>query len=475
MRAWPEDRPCVPTVAETREHSATSQANFIKTIGAVLPNARIDFQTVDAGTPTKPLTGGAVSLGSSAVPALQILMPQSPHVEPEVEPCGTRTPATGTPEWTPRGACEEQASQVLSSLSGSERSHIYSDLSPLTRQVSSPGCTQQGQQVWGGCAQPLVEPVVQTREPIACPGIQPQMWSDASGAPHSSAHQLVHPEAWVDPTSAAPDRAAVQGASQIAWASPTSYADANATSWYRVAYLGGIELRMQPSVLGPRSGVLLSQNEVFAVSAEIVGADGRIYLRLADGRGWAFDDSALMPHDPSVVRGHFARMQSELPVQTGPSIPLEAASPQTSWQAAPESISWSISSTAATSQYAYHTAGSSVPPEEVPVQTSGGMTTTYMYSGAPVQSLDQVQSAHTHIAIFPSHQVAGPTCVGSFVSHAPTQAFQGEAVFSWDQTVSSCQGTWQSEVTKDCPPLWTPLVGSAVEPSYGPTQWTQHM
>lgn len=28
-------------------------------------------------------------------------------------------------------------------------------------------------------------------------------------------------------------------------------------------------------------------------------------LRLADGRGWAFDDSALFPHDPSVVRGYW--------------------------------------------------------------------------------------------------------------------------------------------------------------------------
>ena len=28
---------------------------------------------------------------------------------------------------------------------------------------------------------------------------------------------------------------------------------------------------------------------------ELMGADGRIYLRLADGRGWAFDDSTLFP------------------------------------------------------------------------------------------------------------------------------------------------------------------------------------
>lgn len=45
----------------------------------------------------------------------------------------------------------------------------------------------------------------------------------------------------------------------------------------------------------------LCQNATLAVAEEILGADGRVYLRLADGRGWAFDDSALFPHDPSVV------------------------------------------------------------------------------------------------------------------------------------------------------------------------------
>jgi len=73
-------------------------------------------------------------------------------------------------------------------------------------------------------------------------------------------------------------------------------------SWYHVAYLGGLELRAQPSFVALRTGVTLHQNEMFHVSQDMVGADGRIYLLLSDGRGWAFDDSALIPHDPSVLR-----------------------------------------------------------------------------------------------------------------------------------------------------------------------------
>merc|ERR1719174_3255211 len=90
----------------------------------------------------------------------------------------------------------------------------------------------------------------------------------------------------------------------------TMIAPANAFSgeagrypWYRVAFVGGVDLRRGPSVEAPRSGETLCQNATFAAAEELLGADGRVYLRLADGRGWAFDDSALFPHDPSVVRG----------------------------------------------------------------------------------------------------------------------------------------------------------------------------
>merc|ERR1712217_584232 len=73
--------------------------------------------------------------------------------------------------------------------------------------------------------------------------------------------------------------------------------------WYRVAFVGGVDLRHGPSVEAPRTGETLCQNATLAAAEELLGADGRVYLRLADGRGWAFDDSALFPHDPSVVRG----------------------------------------------------------------------------------------------------------------------------------------------------------------------------
>merc|ERR1719181_794649 len=76
-------------------------------------------------------------------------------------------------------------------------------------------------------------------------------------------------------------------------------------AWYRVAFAGGVALRSGPSVDSTRTGGMLYQNETFAVSETLNGLDSRVYLLLADGRGWAFDDSALMPHDPSVIRGRW--------------------------------------------------------------------------------------------------------------------------------------------------------------------------
>jgi len=90
--------------------------------------------------------------------------------------------------------------------------------------------------------------------------------------------------------------------------------------WYRVSFLGGIALRSAPSVDAARTGHMLFQNETFAVRERLQGVDGRVYLLLADYRGWAFDDSALMPHDPSVVRGRWS------PMDVGNTYPSQAPS-----------------------------------------------------------------------------------------------------------------------------------------------------
>jgi len=70
--------------------------------------------------------------------------------------------------------------------------------------------------------------------------------------------------------------------------------------------LGGVLVRAGPSVAAPPTGVRLAQNDIIAISDEIPSSDGRVYLRLADGTGWAFDDSFIMPHDPSCVRVHWS-------------------------------------------------------------------------------------------------------------------------------------------------------------------------
>jgi len=73
-------------------------------------------------------------------------------------------------------------------------------------------------------------------------------------------------------------------------------------SWYCVAFISGIDIRVDPNVDGRRTGVILPRGSVFAVSESLMSYDGRVYLRLADGRGWVFDDTALIPEDPSVVK-----------------------------------------------------------------------------------------------------------------------------------------------------------------------------
>eukprot|EP00405_Crypthecodinium_cohnii_P020741 CAMPEP_0206480342 /NCGR_PEP_ID=MMETSP0324_2-20121206/37239_1 /ASSEMBLY_ACC=CAM_ASM_000836 /TAXON_ID=2866 /ORGANISM="Crypthecodinium cohnii, Strain Seligo" /LENGTH=161 /DNA_ID=CAMNT_0053957115 /DNA_START=91 /DNA_END=576 /DNA_ORIENTATION=+ len=98
--------------------------------------------------------------------------------------------------------------------------------------------------------------------------------------------------------------------------------EAGRYAWYRVAFAGGVDLRHGPSVEAPRTGEMLCQNATFAAAEELLGADGRIYLRLADGRGWAFDDSALFAHDPSVMRGYWQ------PIGPAPAQGQPAVAPQ---------------------------------------------------------------------------------------------------------------------------------------------------
>jgi len=78
-----------------------------------------------------------------------------------------------------------------------------------------------------------------------------------------------------------------------------------AAAMYRVSHSAGVESLKGPSFDAPKTGVTLYCDEIFAVSETIPASDGRIYLLLADGRGWVFDDSALNPHCPSVVFGQW--------------------------------------------------------------------------------------------------------------------------------------------------------------------------
>jgi hypothetical protein len=97
--------------------------------------------------------------------------------------------------------------------------------------------------------------------------------------------------------------------SNATYASPPSSAATDAAAaltWYRVSFLGGISVREFPDVDAPRSGVTLPLGEVFGATERIMGNDQRLYLRLADGRGWVFDDTLLCPEDSSVMPIHSA-------------------------------------------------------------------------------------------------------------------------------------------------------------------------
>jgi len=187
---------------------------------------------------------------------------------------------------------------------------------------ASPGTPEWSPKNYGSSGWPLVSPQPQlhgrpTPAPLQSPHFAPQM-----GWPQQSPHQP--PVGWPQ---LSPQRSTLKPA------------------LYRVAFLGGVDLRRGPSFGALRTGVTLRHNEVFVTSEEIPGPDGRIYLRLADGRGWAFDDRALIPHDPSVARGHWAPV-AESPMAMTPMAPVTPAAPVSSagWEPAAEDFPSSVTS-----------------------------------------------------------------------------------------------------------------------------------
>jgi len=50
-----------------------------------------------------------------------------------------------------------------------------------------------------------------------------------------------------------------------------------------------LDIRTVPDLDGDRNGATLMPGDIFEVSEKHGGVNGVTYLRLADGRGWAFD------------------------------------------------------------------------------------------------------------------------------------------------------------------------------------------
>lgn len=372
-------------MAATLMDSKIHQANFIKTIGAVLPNARIDFQLQPSQIDAKHVLPPALpdvrfgqldctdnqktaALGRTGVVTSDCSTSSESMVEQsvQIESSEARTPEAGTPEWTPRRTCADPA--------------------------------------------------------LAPQGLQEYL----------SEHTHAAPQMWVmpEPTPPEPTPRVTQ-----AWSTMTGYGDYEMYSWYRVTFLGGVELRIQPSFLAGRSGVVLPQNEVFAVSAEILGADGRIYLRLADGRGWAFDDSALLPQDPSVMRVHFVPTNYDCQAASPCSYSYAGAAPPVQGQQDGAAAS-SMTTAFSTSPYS----GPSGPLESpTPPCNQAGLS---VQTNVAVSTAQPVTMSHAY-----SEEGASPADVG----------------MPWVQTVTECQPvTWSLPVTSDCPPTWEPMVGRPV-------------
>lgn len=71
--------------------------------------------------------------------------------------------------------------------------------------------------------------------------------------------------------------------------------------WFKVISRA-ITTRSEPDVGAARTGVELHRGDAFEASAGVVGTDGFVYLQLADGRGWIFNDSRIAPLPPQSPR-----------------------------------------------------------------------------------------------------------------------------------------------------------------------------
>jgi hypothetical protein len=79
------------------------------------------------------------------------------------------------------------------------------------------------------------------------------------------------------------------GSAHVASATPNVVPGAVSVWIHTPEYLAPLALRATPDVNGPRTSNMLMPGDEFAVSEEFQGAGGILYLKLSDGRGWAFD------------------------------------------------------------------------------------------------------------------------------------------------------------------------------------------
>lgn len=206
---------------------------------------------------------------------------------------GTST-TTASEASEPAPDCSLGAESLAASLPETEFDWPLSPATPDGSQMSSPRITSDMQRL--APPAPALSPI-QTTFPVAplpAPASRPAPCMPAPAVPAPAL-----------PAEAAP---------------PPPPTEMAAIAFYRVAYLGGIQLRTAPAFDAPRTKIVVACNQIIAVSQELRGADGRVYLRLADGSGWAFDDGALHPQDPSVRRGSWRWGQERQP-------PLESLLP----------------------------------------------------------------------------------------------------------------------------------------------------